>query len=300
MWSIRTSARSSYEFTNNIEFTKPEGTKAFKIRIKGLPGGIPDAKVNDYPNPIKELGSLLAYFKTNALIYELAKVNGGSSANVYPKSASATVVINEDDFSKFESRMDKAIETFNKKYLKKYPDMTYTYEEVSLPEKVMTRDTLNDFIIVLYTLLNGVYQSDEATGLSSITSVGSIKCKDDTCVISAVGNSLSQTSMDEIDTTYYTTCGLSDINYQKTDSQRNWFGNVENPFYKDISDAFRKYSGGEMEFKDCISATNTSYVYKKNNKAGIVNISVNENKAERYTGTILTYLMNLPHTSDEN
>lgn len=292
MWSQKTGARSTYTFTNDINFTHPAGDKAYKIKIAGLPGGIPDSGISSYPNPIKEIGDLLAYFKTNALIYELADVKGGSYGNLYPKSASATIVIDEDDFEKFQKRMEKAIETFNEDSLEDYPDVTYTYEEVPLPDQVLTQECLNEFVSVLYTLIDGVYYRDEEKNLISISSIGSINCKGNTCTISAVGNSLSVTSLNEIDTTYSTICGLSEIEYSRIDRQQNWFANQNSAFYQDIAKAFNDYSDKELEYKDCVSAANTSYVYLKNPKCNIVNVSVNEERTERYTGTIITFLLN--------
>ncbi len=92
------------------------------------------------------MGDLLAYFKTNALIYELADITGGSSGNLYPKSASMTIVIDEDDIDKFESRMETAIENFNDDYLDDYPDVTYTFTEVKVPENVVTEEYQNEFV----------------------------------------------------------------------------------------------------------------------------------------------------------
>ena len=131
MWSTNTGGRSTYRFTTKVSYTEPSNDKAYRIKIGGLPGGIPSSRISSYPNAIKELGNLLAYFKTNALIYELSKVSGGSNANTYPKSVSATIVIDEDDTDKFEARMETAIENFNDDYLEDYPEATYTYQSAS-------------------------------------------------------------------------------------------------------------------------------------------------------------------------
>lgn len=296
MWSTNTGARSSYTFSNNVAYTAPTGDKAYKVKISGLPGGIPDSKISSYPNPIKELGDLLAYFKTNALIYELADITGGSSGNLYPKSASMTIVIDEDDVDKFDSRMETAMENFNDDYLEDYPDVTYTYEEVDLPEKVVTEEYQNEFVSMLYTLLDGVYYKDDDENLISITSIGSIHSKDGSYTISAVGNSLSQSNMSEIDNTYKTICGLSDIKYKKYDEQPGFQSDMDSKFAEEVAAAFKEYSDADIEFKDCVPATNASYVYEKNKKSKIINVSVNEDKTERYTGTIITFMMNQTHT----
>ena len=169
MWSAATGAKSVYRFTSPTAYTAPSKDATYRIRIKGLPGGVPDAKISSYPNPVKEIGDLLAYFKTNALIYELANVKGGDNAATYPKSAEATVVIDEDDFDKFEARMQTAIENFNEDYLENYPEVTYTYEEVPLPDRVMTEESLNQTVSLLYTLIDGVYFRDEEENLISLS-----------------------------------------------------------------------------------------------------------------------------------
>lgn len=300
MWSTNTGARSSYTFSNSVAYTAPTGEKAYKIKISGLPGGIPDSKISSYPNPIKELGDLLAYFKTNALIYELSDITGGGSGNLYPKSASMTIVIDEDDIDKFESRMDTAIENFNDDYLEDYPDVVYTYKEVKVPETVVTEEYQNEFVSLLYTLLDGVYYKDDDDNLISITSIGSIHSNDGSYTISAVGNSLSKTNLAEIDNTYKTICGLSGVKYKKTDEQPGFTSDMESEFAKEVGAAFKEYADADIEFKDCVPATNASYVYELNKKANIINVTVNEERMERYTGTIITFMVNQEHTEQDD
>lgn len=302
MWSVETGGRSSYEFTGTAAYTRTTGDKAFRIKITGLPGGIPDSKISSYPNPIKELGDLLAYFKTNALIFQLAKVSGGTSGSLYPKSASATVVIDENDVEKFQSRMETAIENFNDHYedfLEEHPDVTYTYEEVQLPKQVLTQSSLNSFISELYTLIDGVYYKDEEENLVSITSIGSVRCRNGRFTISAVANSLSETNLKDIDRDYKTICGLSSFNYKKTGSQEPFAGSEDSEFVQNVMAAFDQYADADMELKTCVAATNASFIHQLNPKADIINVSVNDARVERYTGTLITYLINLPHEEEE-
>src|SRR5699024_2378659 len=123
---------------------------------------------------------------------------------------------------------ETAIENFNDDYLENYPDVTYTYEEVDLPKKVVSQESQNDLIKTLYTLIDGIHYRDEATDqIVSISSIGSIKLKDSTYTIQAVGNSLTDEKLSDIDNDYKTICGLADISYTKTDSQKGWSGDPE-------------------------------------------------------------------------
>lgn len=298
MWSVSTGARSAYQFKGSLSYQTPVNDKAYRISIKGLPGGVPDAKISSYPNPIKEIGDLLAYFKTNALIFELAGVKGGSSAGLYPKTASAVVVIDSDDDEKFRARMETAIENFNDDYLEHYPDAVYTYEETDLPEQVVTAESQNNLISILYTLIDGVHYRDDDDNLISISSIGSIGFSDSRYTITATGNSLIPSNMSEIDNDYKTICGLADVTYKKTASQSIWRTDPQSEFALEVMQAFNDYCGKDMEFKDCVPSSNTSYVYEKNPDCNIINVAVNEERLERYTGTILTFMMNQEHTEE--
>ena len=292
MWSTATAGSSSYTFSNHIERTEPKGNKAYKISITGLPGGVPNEKIASYPNPIKELGDLLAYFKTNSVIFELSKITGGTSGNLYPKSASCTIVIDEDYVEKFEKRMTTAMENFNDKY-DSY-GASYTYKEVKVPKTVLSNEDMNKLISLLYTLVDGVYERDEDDNILSITNIGAIICKGEACTIYASGNSLTDKGLNQLDLSYTTICGLSEINYNKTASQNTWSIHKpdENPFVQEVSAAFKEYSDGTMHYRDSIAVTNCSYVYEKNPNCNVMNITVNWKRIEKYAGTLVTFMMN--------
>ena len=300
IWSMNTGASSSYEFKGKLEYTAPTKNKAYKVTIAGLPGGVPDEKVGSYPNPIKRLGNLLAQFKTNALIYELSDFSGGSAGGLYPESATMTVLIEADDFDKFQKRIDKDIEKFNDKILEDYPDATYTYEEVSIPEQVMTADSMNAFVSLNYALLNGSYYRDEVEEkLISFTNIGSILLDSNSYTICAIANSRTKESLAEIDNNYQLICGLSDVAYKKTGSSELWSENTETQFAEQICEAYHAYSDKNMEFKDFVPVSSAPYARALNAKCNIVNLSVNEEKLEKYTGTLLTFMLQQPHEEQQ-
>lgn len=292
MFSLNCGARSSYTFKSSASFTKPTLTKAYEITISGLPGGIPDSKISSYPNPVKELSDVLATLKTNSYIYELAGFSGGTSGNVYPKSATMTLVIDQEDAEKFTGKLDTYIENYMKDNQSDYPDLKYTYKEVDLPDKVLTSSSTNKFVSFMYTLLDGVYYKDDQGNLVSITSIGSVHHSDSSYTISVVANSLQADNLTEIDNSYATISSLSNVKYKKTSSQSGWASDETTDFANEVKDAFTTYSGADMQYRDSVPSTFASYVYGKNKKCHIVSITENEEKIERYTGTIITFLIN--------
>lgn len=298
MWSFNSGSMSSYRFTGDVAYTVPSGDVAYTVTIQGLAGGIPDSGISGYPNPIKELGDLLASLKTNAVIFELAGISGGSCASLYPEGATATIVVDSGYVDKLETRLNSAIEKFTEKYSEDNPNLTYTFTQVEMPSRVFTKDTLNDFISTLYTLIDGVYLRDESEDLISITNLGTLECSDSAWSASAVANSLTAESLADIDVTYETICSLSDIKYEKTGEQAGWSGDSESDFASSVAKAFKDYSDADMTFRDCVAATSASCVYEKNPACSIVNVMMNESKIERYTGTIVTFMADLPHAEE--
>lgn len=298
LWSANSGAVSTYKFTGAVSYNAPEGNTAYKITISGLPGGTPDSKINSYPNPIKELSDFIAKCKTNALIFEITGIEGGISSTTLPTSATMTMVIDENSVEKFQTRIDKAIEKFNKKYNEDFPDVTFTYEQTELPQRVMSKDSLNSFISTTYALVDGVYYRDESNDdvIVSISSLGSIAFTDSSYVIQACGNSLNNSKLTEIDQDYETICGLSNVTFERVYNHKGWQSDPESDFANEVMTSFKQYSGKKMEYKDCVQSTTAACVFDKNPECNIMNVVMDDEKIERYTGTIVQFLMNQPHS----
>jgi len=292
MWSTTTAGNGCYTFSGTVDRTKPKGSQAYRISITGLPGGVPNEKIASYPNPIKELSDLLAYFKTNSVIFELAKMTGGTNGSLYPKSAGCTIVIDENDHDKFEKRITTAIENFNEKY--EGYGAVYSYKKVKTPDTVLTSADMNKLVSFLYTMVDGVYERDEEDEILSITNIGAIQCTGSSCTVFASGNSMTKTGLNQIDLSYTTVCGLANVKYKKTSSIDSWSVHKpdEDPFVQNVADAFQEYSEGTMKYRDSIAVTNCSYVYEKNPECNLMNITVNWKRIEKYAGTLITFLLN--------
>ncbi|MEF9922687.1 MAG: hypothetical protein RR769_07165, partial [Anaerovoracaceae bacterium] len=288
--SNNSSAMATYTLSHDADYVKPKNDVAYKIKIEGLNGGIPDTKITSYPNPIKALGDLLAYFKTNSLIYELSKFNGGSSATTYAKDASMTVVINENDIDKFISRMDNVIETFEDSNREDHENFTYTYEKVDTPKKVLASNDNDNFVSLLYTILDGVYYKDDNGDIVSIASVGSIKFAKGKYTIGVSANSLTDSNLTEISQSLETICSLCDAKYKQESTINKWNSPEDSTFITSISSAYRMYSGDTMELVDSVPATACSVIQEKLPNSQIIYMGLSEKNKFDCTGTIIKYL----------
>ena len=296
MWAFDSAMMTSYRFTKDIDWTAPEENKAYKITISGLKGGTPDSKISKYPNPVKELGGILADFKTSATIFELADIKGGSCANLYPDSAEMTLIIDNNYVDKFQKKIDKKIEKYLDKNLENNPDLQYTCEEVPMPEKVLTKDSQNTLVSSLYTLFNGTYERNNDDQTIALTNLGSISMDDNQFVINAMGTSLADDTMQAMNTDFENICSISGINFEKIGTEPMWQASDSSDFAYDLMDAFKEYSGANMEYRDMLQCSSAAFIKEKNKKCNIVNVALDKDKVERYTGTIITYIMSQTHT----
>lgn len=300
MWSFNTGGQISYKFQGNLDYTEPSGTTAYKISIKGLPGGIPDSRIGSYPNPIKKFVDLLAYFKTRAKIFELADIKGGNSSTLYPTKASMTLVVGDNYKDKIKEKLNDIVENFNDDYKEKYPDAFAECKEVPLPKKVLTKDSLNEFVSSEYSLISGVYSKNSEDNVNAITNIGTIELGDEYFVNYASAYSLSSKSMLDITNDYKILCGLSNLKFEKYNKVPIWDDKEakNSKFAEEINKAFKDYTTYDMEYKSTVESTNASYVNKINPKANIVDISYGPEKIERYAGTIYTFMLNQPHEEE--
>ena len=107
-------ASSKYRLSHRINYTSPRYDTAYRITIKNLKGGKVSGLEEGHPNPLLNINSILANFKTNGLLYDLAEFKGGTSSDSYGTRASAVVVISRSDAESFEKCLDKAIAKFDK------------------------------------------------------------------------------------------------------------------------------------------------------------------------------------------
>lgn len=293
----QTAATSEYTFISSVNYTKTKNNKAYRITINGLTSGMPDEKFS-YPNPIKQLGDLLATLKTNALIYELADFNGGDTASTYPAWVNCTIVINENDEQKILRKIDNNIERYLGKYQDDYPELNYSYEEVKTPSKVLTQKSLNKFVSTLYTLFDGTYEEDSKHNVTALSNIGKIHLGKKICTVNAYASSLNEVSLEEIGISYQTICSLSDIRYQKTHSVKGWSLDEDCDFSNQIMKAYEDYNKSELAYISSLTPQMAYQIEPLIDKNNIVEINIDLNSQASYTGCIIQYLMNL--VSDEN
>lgn len=290
-------AASFYQYSTPVTTKETSGDVAIQISISGLPGGYIDSKISSYLNPVKELSSLLASFKQNVYIYDLASFSGGTKtevgSNLYPQFAQITIVVSKDDLTKFENRLTSEKEDFLYKYAKDYPDAKYEFTHVEVPTTVLRDESKNKIVSLSYTLLSGTYSLNEDEQMVALNSLTYAGLSEDAFEIDSLAYSTSVDILNEIDTMAANIAALSDVSFKKTMSIPSWVGSSDSSFAKNFATSYKTFVKKDLEYADNIAPTYGYYIHQLSSKSKMLTLKYNENHLLDYTGAIVTYLESL-------
>lgn len=290
--SLTTGGYEELEISAKLDRSSPTHDKAYKISIDGVPAQTIGGKYKSAPNPIKQLGSLLASFKSSSFLFELSSFSGGSGVNVTPAEAKMTIVINSADDEKFISKMDKAIEKFYDKYSEDFPDISYTYEETKLPKKVFVKTETENIISLLYTSPNGVYYKDDDGNIAALTNIGKISTKNAKLDIRLCAMSSSYELLDELHDSYRTIAGLCSANIHTREHYDIFSGGGAcAALLNSFETAFLSYTEDSKMIVEPAFETNACNVlYERNPNIAMIYCAITEKTKEKFAGSLISYL----------
>lgn len=231
---------SSASMTTDIPESAPYYGNAYTISMKI--SGYHDPFNNDtadYPNPVEVIGNLLASEKSSGQLFQLASFNCDVKDGYVPTSATAVVVIDDNDISSFEKKFKSSYNNMKKKFEELEDNFVYTFTATDMPDYVISNETSDNIISLMYTLKTGKYRPAEEDTEDSIEDDSDEKSKDDKEIyalaeISSVstkdGKFKLTTSfkgtdegiINELSQVYLTISGLCDIDYNKAKNYVTW------------------------------------------------------------------------------
>ena len=167
------------------------------------------------------------------------------------------------------------------------------WEKTKMPKKVFSEDDTNNFVSLLYTILDGVFYKDDNGDVISITSLSSINRNGNSYAIQVLANSLTDENMLEINNSLKTIAGLCDASFSKNISIGMWNGKDDSKFVEDVGAAYESYSNDKMELTDSLPTTAATIIKAKNKKTDIIYMGITDKNKFQCTGTIIKYLERL-------
>lgn len=229
--------------TSDISTASPSYTKTYAITMSMSAYADPFNFDKHYPNPVETIGSLLATEKSSGNLFQLASFNCKAENNYTPVSATAIVVIDDNDIESFTKKFNKSYESIKKKFDKLDDHFVYTMTETSKPSTVISNQHSDNIISLMYTLKTGIYLQDEENGeIISASDISSINTEDKKLNVTINSRSLQEGILDEMSTAFSTTSGLCDIKYSASKKTTTWSADKN----KDLAQFFQD----ALSFKD--------------------------------------------------
>lgn len=226
----------SSTMTADISTSSPSYSKAFTITMSMSEYADPYDFDSHYPNPVETIGALLATEKSSGNLFQLASFNCKYESGYTPSSATAVVVIDDNDVESFTKKFDKSYESIKKKFDKLEKHFVYTMTETSTPSSVISNQYSDNIISLMYTLQTGIYLQDEESGeIISASDISSINTDGKKLQVTINSRSLQPSVLEEMSNTFSTTSGLCDIQYSASERTKTWSSD-EN---KDLAEFFQ-------------------------------------------------------------
>ena len=287
-------ASSKYRLSHRTGYTSPRYDTAYKITIKNLKGGKISDLEDGHPNPLLNINSILANFKTNGLLYDLAEFKGGSSSDSYGTKASAVVVISRSDTESFEKRLDKAIAKFDKKWGDFEEGYEFSYEQTDMPSKVMTPDSASDIVSLFYTMISGVYLTDEDTNETvAYTNIGRLSIKNGTASVTIKATSKSYPILTEMDDAVKTIAEISNFSYRKTSSSVLWKEYENRGLLGSFQFAADEITGNKIAETSTFETHLCGVLKDRNKSLSLLSFGLNYNHWDDAANTIIEFLKDI-------
>ena len=280
-----------YTIEKDLQWTTPSYNQAYKISIHGLK----EADMNDtgnFPNPITIIGHLLASAKSNGIPIEIADFDGGISADTYPSSVYCTILINQKDVKAFKERFKEAKEDFDEEYGEIEDDYVFSFNEVPVPNEVISFEESSQIISFLYTCPDGNHVKDDRGEIIAKSNIGRITTEQDNLEILLCASSKTNDLLAEMQIEFDIICGLCDITYTYTLGDPVWENDSDMPLITELEKAIDKISTRESSRNRVFELTSCAAAKKRVADMNIVGFGVTHEKMTEQSEILMLYLEN--------
>jgi len=273
-----------YSMSRNINLVNPTYQIAYEIKVSGLSGGYSDIIKSKNPNAIKTLGNFLATCKSSGMLFELSSFNGGEDPGTYPVSASAIVVINQNDEASLNNRFEKALKSFQDNYSESQPEFSYTLTQVGRPQKVLSQLDSDHIVSFLYTLFNGIYAKSDAEDTVAISNLGMIRTNENSFEAFLTMRSLDPAIFLAMQSDLSVICNLNEFSYDLVSGKAAWRQLPGKSLAKEFSEMTGVKTAGYFNESQCA-------VYQDRNRdIEIISYGVDLIDCEKQCNNLIQYI----------
>lgn len=233
------------------EEKSPKGTVAYKIVAKGLKGGHSGVDIAmGRANSNKIMFRFMMQAESDFGI-RLAEAAGGDLRNAIPRESYSIVLLPEIKTKEFE----KFIKGYEKMYRAEFsdtePDLSFTFEKIAVPAKVMNQGEQYRIIRALFACPNGVQRMSQAMK-------GLVETSNNLAIVRCIGgkfeaHNLTRSSVDSSkEATAWKIAAVFQLigaEVTLTGGYPGWKPNMQSPILKTMSNVYKDMYGKIPEIK---------------------------------------------------
>ena len=260
------------DFTREIEFVDAENLDtALKIKVAGLRGGHSGIEIADNrANAIKVLAKVLREMKLCGMV-RLANIFGGTTMNVIPSTADATILtnLNSDEVKKICDEVAAQV----KKIFIGETNLTIDVETADAPEKVFSGDDFKSLIDLLTLIHSGVYELSGTSPQFVIASsnLGMIRT-DDKITVQIMPRFNINELANEIENVNKTLAKLTDFDVKFESYSPAWNFKPDGKLSKIAAEVFQRQNNFPAQVKIIHAGLECSHFIEKNPALDIISI----------------------------
>lgn len=222
---------------------------AVRVKIDGLRGGHSGMDINlGRANANKLMARFLKFAAAN---YEsmLVDFNGGNMRNAIPRSAVATVTIDEEDFDDFLEAVDEFEDMYRSEYASTEPKLSFTAEKVPLPATVIDEMTADDLINALQAAPNGVIRMNpDMPGMVQTSSnMAIVKTEGDIITVNFLVRSSIESERDDVVSSIDSAFRLADAHVETSGAYPGWQPDIHSQALAVVKEQYRDLFGSDPD-----------------------------------------------------
>ena len=135
----------------------PEGSKGYRITVKGLNGGHSGMDIHKgFGNANKLMNRLLWGGRDFGIM--VSEIDGGGLRNAIPRESTAIVAIDKDKAQEFKRYVDDQQRIYQSEYATTDPNLEIELETTEAPKEIMNALEQDKLLAAIYACPNGIYR----------------------------------------------------------------------------------------------------------------------------------------------
>ncbi len=220
----------------------PEGTKAYKIIVKGLQGGHSGMDIHRGLGNANKIMNRLLFEGFEHFGLRIAEIDGGGLRNAIPRESFAIVVIDKIQDDAFAFEFNQLAAAIKRELKITEPGLVISAEVTEIPSYVVELGVQEGIIRSLYAAHNGVYTMSATMSdlVETSNNIARVLIKNGKILINCLTRSSVESSKTDLANALRATFELIGCEVSYSGNYPGWTPNVDSPILKVLASKYNE------------------------------------------------------------